>query len=88
MPTLKGLPGMAQDIECEFFQEAHEVAAIIEKGKAATEAGENGAINVYKDDAGFICCELQVFCSQQDFKTFEHLESAMNWIERNLEIIR
>ena len=64
--VLTGLKGVSKDINCTFFKKAEEVEGILKSNLAATTAGFDGAINVWKDDNGLIRCELMKF-----FKTIE-----------------
>lgn len=89
MPVLKNLPDVAQpEVECVHFRKANEVEAIINDGLAATAAGGNGAINVWRDDFGNIRCESMRFCITLDTKVFESINAAaLKWIRKWLKEI-
>lgn len=82
MGQLSGLKGTnGQNIECIFIEKASHIKSIIKKGLAATAAGSNGAINIYKDDAGNIRCEAMRYCATIDEKLFANIDDAIVWVD-------
>jgi hypothetical protein len=66
---LKNLEGIsAEEIDADFIRTGKEVEPILNKGIAATAAGESGAINIWKDDDGWIRCEAMRWMRPVDKK--------------------
>lgn len=82
MGYLQGLKGLPEGtkIDCVFIKKAKEIEVILNNNLAATTAGSNGAINIYKDGNGNIRCEAQRYCSLVEEKTFEVLPDAVKWV--------
>jgi len=72
---LDGLPGVKRRI----------IESTLELGYACTSAGDNGAINVWKDDAGIIRGELMRYCvtvEKRTFASYAELEKCISeWLE-------
>lgn len=81
--TLKGLKGTTIiDMECEFFKKTSQIKKILESGKAATTANTNGAINIWKDDEGFIRCESMRHYFILDEQKFTKIIEVKNWAKK------
>ena len=63
-----------------------DIESTIELGYACTSAGDNGAINVWKDDAGIIRGELMRYCvtvEKRTFTSYAEVEKCVSdWLER------
>ena len=89
MGTLRNLKGISvEEIECEFITKLSEIKNILENGKACTTAGDNGAINIWKDDTGLIRCESMAYYRSLDTKEFENLEDVEKWAKKWIRKIR
>jgi len=85
---LTNLEGIDKDeIECDFIHNGNEVESILEKGIAATAAGDNGAINIWKDRDGFIRCESMKLMKTTDKKIFNNINDVQLWADEWLIII-
>lgn len=57
---LKGLTGVTQKaVPVAWFSSASQVSRLLRTNRALTTAGNNGAINVWIDDAGRYCADYQ-----------------------------
>jgi hypothetical protein len=72
----------AKEIDADFIRTGKEVEAILNKGIAATAAGESGAINIYKDDDGFFRCEAMRWLKSVDKKTFDNILDVVKWADK------
>lgn len=80
MPRLIGLKGITtKETECEWFSKPMQLKRILDSGKAATTAGDNGAINIWKDDEGFIRCEAQRWCRTINERKFSKISEVRTW---------
>jgi len=80
---LKNLEGIDQkEIDADFFTERGEIKAILDKGIAATAAGENGAINIWKDRDGRIRCEAMRFCKSIEKEVFDSDKDVQEWADK------
>lgn len=85
---LTGLAGTnGNDIECKFINKGKQIEAILNDGIAATSAGDNGAINIWKDDEGFIRCESMRFMISLEKAAFEKMPDAVKWANKWLKKI-
>lgn len=83
MPELKGLQGIKKkSIECIVFQRPIEIIKILNDGYAATTADSNGAMNIWKDDEGFIRCDAMRFCKSFDMKKYKRIHNAVLWAKK------
>lgn len=83
MGTLKGLEGVSVDeLECVFIQKPSDIRKILASGKAATTAGPNGAINVWKDDSGKIRCDAMRWLVSVDKKEYISMLFAEKWVSK------
>ena len=84
---LDGLPGVKRrKVDAFSIYYSSDIEATIELGYACTAAGDNGAINVWKDDAGIIRGELMRYCVNVEKRTFtsnaEVVKCVSDWLER------
>nr|DAT55946.1 MAG TPA: hypothetical protein [Caudoviricetes sp.] len=84
---LEGLPGVKRhEIDAYWFKDVNDIEATLELGYACTSAGDNGAINVWKDDAGIIRSELMRHCitiEKRTFASYSEAEKCVNdWLEK------
>lgn len=60
---LEGLPGIKKRIiDAYCINNTSDIEPTLQLGYACTSAGDNGAINIWKDDAGIIRGELMRYC--------------------------
>ncbi|GAA6244378.1 hypothetical protein F030043B2_34200 [Bacteroides fragilis] len=84
---LEGLPGVKKcKVDAYWINDTSDIEPTLELGFACTSAGDNGAINVWKDDAGMIQGELMRFCVKVEKRTFSNyleMEKCISeWLER------
>lgn len=84
---LEGLPGVKRDkIDAYWFKDINDIEATLELGYACTSSGNNGAINVWKDDTGMIRGELMrhlVVVEKRTFVSYAEVEKCVSdWLER------
>lgn len=84
---LKGLPGVKKcKVYAYWINDTSDIEPTLELGYACTSAGDNGAINVWKDDAGIIRGELERYCvsiEKRTFANYAEAEKCVNdWLER------
>lgn len=83
MGTLTGLKGTnGQAIECVFIEKGTDIEGVLGDGLAATSAGGNGALNIYKDDEGNIRCEAMRYCQTMEEKIFGHAKPVIKWADK------
>lgn len=87
MGVLKNLDGVSKtEVEAVFIEKVSDIKKILREGKAATDAGFRGAINIWCDDAGIYRCEAIRFLRTIEEKKFKKLseveEWAVNWIKK------
>lgn len=88
MAVLKDLEGIAaKEIECEFIDKPSDVKKILSKGKAATTAGDNGAINIWKDDKGRYRCAAMQWMRTVEQKDFRDIDQAIRWAAKWIKTI-
>ena len=88
MPHLRGLEGTSgAEIEAEYFTKSSQIKNIIDKGLSATAADYNGAINIWKDDAGFIRCESMQWLISLEKKRFRTIKEVKVWADKWLKKI-
>lgn len=84
---LEGLPGVKRRIiDAYRINNTSDIEPILELGYACVSAGDNGAINVWKDDAGMIRGELTRYCVTVEKRIFASYTDAeicvSDWLER------
>jgi hypothetical protein len=86
---LQGLPGLkAKKIKAEYFKKISEIETNLNKNIAVTTAGDNGAINIWKDDEGKIRCESYSFCKTLDSQIYSNISNVNNWAAKWLKEIK
>lgn len=84
---LEGLSGVKRPkVDAYFISNTGDIESTLELGYACTSAGDNGAINVWKTDAGIIRGELMRYCVAVEKRTFvsyaEAEKCVSDWLER------
>lgn len=81
MPQLVGLPGTKKPLTCQRVASVEHAVRRIQKRRAVTAAGSNGAINVWRDDTKQL---RSAFCRYRaTLAVAEHadLDSLRRWLE-------
>ena len=80
---LKNLEGIsATKIDADSIRLGKDIKPILDKGIAATAAGDSGALNIWKDDDGWIRCEAMRFRNPIDKKIFDNMEDVEKWADK------
>lgn len=84
---LEGLPGIKKRIiDAYCINNTSDIEPTLQLGYACTSAGDNGAINIWKDDAGIIRGELMRYCvtvEKRVFASYEEAEKCVSdWLKR------
>ncbi len=84
---LEGLPGVKRrTVDAYRINTTSDIEPTLELGYACTSAGDNGAINVWKDDDGIIRGELMRYCvtvEKRKFANYTEAEKCINdWLEK------
>ena len=83
MPKLTDLPGVSdKEVECGFFQTISGCQTVLRQFKAATAAGDKGAINVWVDDDGryrVAFCRRLIVVNTRNFAT---LAEVRVWLKK------
>ena len=89
MPMLIGLPGGPKRLEAESFKTPRQAIKIIEAGKGATTAGENGSLTAWRDRKGVLRGELNRFLRTVEGEKFTDTKSLVAWLKpRLIEIMQ
>ncbi len=81
--TLTGLPGTDGTAKAtEFFKNVTAGVSALRRGLTATAAGDCGAINLWRDDAGKFRCEFYVRLTTRESTEFERLGQVVVWLQR------
>lgn len=77
------LDGVKQEFtDCEmFYKSPSKISGILKRGLAATTAGDNGAIDVYRDDNGCLRVSLHRRLCTISHDVFPSLRAAMPLIK-------
>lgn len=78
---LQGLPGTKKHVMACRASSVTGAVRLIRDGKAATASGDNGALNVWKNDAGLWCCEFHRYWSVKDSKQFKYVAAVSEWLK-------
>lgn len=82
------LPGVKRnEIDAYYINHTSDIEPILESGSACTAAGGNGAINVWKDDAGVIRGALMCMRRTVEKRIFASYAEAEKCVEDWLEKI-
>ena len=84
---LDGLPGVKRrKVDAYWINDTIDIEPTLELGYACTSSGNNGAINVWKDDTGMIRGELMrhlVVVEKRTFVSYEEVEKCVrDWLDR------
>lgn len=89
MPMLVGLSGGPKELEAENFRTLRQAIKIIEAGKGATTAGENGSLTAWRDLKGVLRAELGRFRQIIEKERFGDDSKALTaWLKPRLKEIR
>jgi hypothetical protein len=86
MTDLPGKPGK-HDVS-RFAPSVTAAIQMIRAGSVATMAGDDGAINAYRDDTGKLRGQRMVHMGTRDDRTFRNLKTLAAWYRRALSLIR
>ena len=79
---LERLEGVKKElIDAVFIKRPVQLNEILKQGFAATAAGGNGAINIWRDDKGVIHTSASRYCIRLEHKEHPNLLSARTWIK-------
>lgn len=87
MPQVKDLPGAPGIRDAEFFYSVSGCLSILRRGVVAGAAGDDGAINVWRDDSGILRANRCVRWSIVDTQQFDSIERLKQWLGPNLKLI-
>jgi len=84
---LDGLPEVKRrKVDAYWINDTIDIEPTLELGYACTSSGNNGAINVWKDDTGMIRGELMrhlVVVEKRTFVSYEEVEKCVrDWLDR------
>ncbi len=84
---LKKLPGVKKyKVDAYWINDTSDIEPTLELGYACTSSGNNGAINVWKDDTGMIRGELMrhlIVVEKRTFVSYAEVEKCVSdWLER------
>ncbi len=89
MPQLVGLDGTdGKAQEAGMFFSVSGAFRVLRQGLAATTAADNGAINVYVDDANKYRCEVMRYMVSIDARQFTTQEQVRGWLTKWLPKIQ
>lgn len=84
---LVGLPDTKGVIEADGVSSFAAVLRALRAGHAATTAGDDGAINIWRDDNGKLRGEVMRFMITQDSQTFNNQALIAPWFRKWFTII-
>lgn len=84
---LKKLPGVKKyKVDAYWINDTSDIEPTLELGYACTSSGNNGAINIWKDDTGMIRSELMrhlVVVEKRTFVSYAEVEKCVSdWLKR------
>lgn len=79
---LTGLPDTAGEVEANMVFSATRAIRALRAGRAATTAGDNGAINIWKDDKGRWRGEVMRFMVKIESRTFKTQAAIAPWFNK------
>ncbi|ASK29701.1 hypothetical protein CEY12_06105 [Chryseobacterium sp. T16E-39] len=89
MAILENLKGVKKSrTEFEYINDSSEIQNILSEGKACSAAGDNGAINIYKDDKGVFRCEAMRFRVTIEEKRLNIITDVIEWADTWLDNIK
>lgn len=85
---LERLPGVKKHkVDAYHINDTSDIEPTLELGCACASAGDNGAINVWKDDAGIIRGELMRYCVTLESRSFSNYQEVEKCVSDWLELI-
>lgn len=78
---LVGLPGTTGDVSGVRVGSVTAAVRELRAGEAVFAAGDDGAITVWKDDAGMLRCEFSRRMWTVDAKSFKYLAAVHQWLK-------
>ena len=82
MGMLVGLEGTTRRLPCQHVVTVEQAIARIQKRRAITAAGGNGALNVWRDDARQLRSEFMRYRQTLDKAVHPTLESLRAWLTK------
>lgn len=79
---LVGLPDTTRELEADMVFSPSAVVRALRAGRAATTAGDRGAINIWKDDNNNWRGEVLRFMVSVELKTFKKQAAIGPWFKR------
>lgn len=84
---LKKIPGVEKyKVDAYWINDTSDIEPTLELGYACTSSGNNGAINIWKDDTGMIRSELMrhlVVVEKKTFVSYAEVEKCVSdWLKR------
>lgn len=80
MPMLIGLEGVKGKIETECASSVSKMIQIFRNYGAATAAGDDGAICIWRDDRGILRGDLQRYMITMDKQEFATIKAMHEWV--------
>ena len=80
MPMLRGLPGTKRDQRAVYVTSPTAAMRALRNKLAATAAGPEGAVSVWRDDAGAYRCDFQWHRVSYESRTFRTLRDVRGWL--------
>lgn len=81
--TFKGMPGVrSKHLRGPMASTVTGFMAALRKYRICSDAGDYGAVNVYRDDDGNYRCSFQVFYSTKGAGTFKTKRDVEKWLKR------
>ena len=81
MPMLSGLPGRKRDLRALNVASPTAALLALRSKLAASAAGSDGALNVWRDDVGMYRCEFMRFRRTVDSRVFHRLIEVRGWLK-------
>lgn len=86
---LKGLEGIKRKkIEAAWIVDVTDISNVLKKGLACTSAGDNGAINIWKDDDGLFRCKAMRYRRTINEQKYRNISDVENWISIWIDAIK
>jgi hypothetical protein len=81
--TFKGMPGVrAKQLRGPMKSSLTGFLAALRKYRVCSDAGDHGAVLVYRDDDGTYRCSLQAWCVTKAEGTFKTKREVAAWLKR------
>lgn len=82
MPFLSGLPGTTGVVKCRMVWSVRGAKMALRSGVAATAAGNNGALNVWRGNDGAYLCEAYYRRSTVASAKFSAWSDVVKWLKQ------